>query len=359
MLKENNIIIVSNEPWGDTWYSKHNYAWELSKNNIVYFINPPVPFHPFNFFRKNIEIKNIKNNLTALTYKNVLPVRIEFLRKINEWLILRKLKSYFNSIKLDNFIFWTFDPIRLTDINYLKPQTTILQMVDKYQFNRKAEYIIAKNADFIFCVAEEIAENYRQLNKNVFVIPHAIPEDEFLPMKTESKGPLIAIYVGNIDSRIDFEFQKFQIEKFPSVIFEFVGKLIIDNVDTHGIFDGKYKNVKLYGEQPFKQLKYFIQKSDFCFLFKDANHLGNNISSHKMLQYFAQGKPIFSTKLSRYEEVHDLLYMENDKNKMALLIENFILNGDSKSAPEKRREYAKTHSFLKILKQIETIIDGK
>ena len=134
MLKENNILIVSNEPWGDTWYSKHNYAWELSKNNIVYFINPPVPFHVFNFLRKNIETKNIKENLTVLSYKNVLPVRIELLRKINEWLVFSKLKNYFHTIKLNNLIFWTFDPIRLTYLQYLKPQMVILQMVDKYQF---------------------------------------------------------------------------------------------------------------------------------------------------------------------------------------------------------------------------------
>lgn len=359
MLKENNILIVSNEPWGDTWYSKHNYAWELSKNNVVYFINPPVPFHPFNFFKNNIETKNIKKDLTVLTYKNVLPVRIEFLRKINEWYILRKLKNHLNAIKLYDIIFWTFDPIRLTNPKYLKPKTIILQMVDKYQFNKKAEFIISKNADFIFCVAEEIAENYRPLNKNVFVIPHAIPEDEFLPLKTEFKEPLTAVYVGNIDVRIDFEFLKYQIEKFPDITFEFVGKLIIDNLETYGIFDCRYTNVKLQGEQPFKQLKYFIQKSDFCFLFKDTNHLGNSISSHKMLQYFAQGKPIFSTKLSQYEIIKDLLFMENDKSKMAELIENFIKNGDTKGANVKRIAYAKTHSFQNILKQIKHIIDGK
>ena len=70
MIKNKNIFIVSNETWGETWYSKHNYAWELSQNNKVYFINPPVPFSFSNIFKKNIVETKIKDSLSILTYKN-------------------------------------------------------------------------------------------------------------------------------------------------------------------------------------------------------------------------------------------------------------------------------------------------
>ena len=78
-----------------------------------------------------------------------------------------------------------------------------------------------------------------------------------------------------------------------------------------------------------------------------------------MLQYFAQGKPIFMTRMSRYEEVKDILYAENDKQKMALLIENFIANGEAEELSERRIAYAKMYSFPNIRRQIEKIIDGK
>lgn len=359
MLKNKNIFIISNEPWGETWYSKHNYAWELSANNNVYFINPAGPFHIFNIFKSEITAQEIRKDLTSLTYKNILPVRFEFLRLINEWFIYRKLNTFIKKNKLKDLIFWTFDPLRFSDPKPLNPKLTILHMVDKYLFKKKAEYIIAKNADYIFCVAEEIAIGFYPLNKNVHVIPHAIPEDEFLPLKTDTNTSLSAVYVGNIDMRIDYKFQKYIIETFPDITFEFVGKLIVDNIETYGIFNNKYKNVVCHGEQPFKTLKTFIQKSDFCFIFKDNNHPGNNISSHKMLQYFAQGKPIFMTTMSRYKEVKDLLYMENDPEKMALLIKHFVANGENKELAKKRIEYAKTHSFTNIKQQIETIINGK
>jgi hypothetical protein len=106
-------------------------------------------------------------------------------------------------------------------------------------------------------------------------------------------------------------------------------------------------------------LKYSIQNADFCFVFKDINHPGNNISSHKMLQYFAQGKPIFTTKMTRYESIANLLCMDNDKEKMVEHLQNFIQNRDKIGAVENRIEYAKRFSFGTIIKKIETIIDEK
>jgi hypothetical protein len=359
MLTGKNILIVSNEPWGETWYSKHNYAWELSKKNNVFFINPAQRFKIWNVFTKNVSAHKIKDNLHVLNYKNVLPVRFEITRLINERYIFKKINEFLITNKISDIVFWSFDPIRLTEPKYLSPSLTILHMVDKYLFKTKAEYIIAKNADIVLCVATEIADGYYKLNKSVHVIPHAIPNDEFLEIKNTQNKPIVGIYVGNIDFRIDFEYQKFLIERFPNVMFEFVGKLFIENINTYGIFDNKYKNVIYKGEQPFKRLKHIIRDADFCFVFKDIHHPGNNFSSHKMLQYFAQGKPIFTTNMTRYESIKDLLCMNNDREKMAISIDYFIKNGDAKDAPQKRIEYAKMFSFENIINKIETIIDEK
>ncbi len=359
MIKNKNIFIVSNEPWGETWYSKHNYAWELSTQNKVFFINPPVAFKLSNLFNNRILETKINDSLSILTYKNILPVRFELTRKINEFIVFKKLKRIIDSNQLKELIFWTFDPIRLSNPKQIKPALIILHMVDKYLFTTKAEFEIAKNSDIILCVAQEIADGYYKLNNSVHVVPHAIPEDEFLPIKNNSSKQIVGVYVGNIDLRIDFNYQRYIIEKFPNLTFEFVGKQFVDNIETYGIFEGKYKNVICRGEQPFKSLKYYIQNSDFCFVFKDINHPGNNISSHKMLQYFAQGKPIFTTEMTRYQSIKDLLFMENDMVKMADLIQNFIDNGDTPGASDKRIAYASAFSFKNILEQIEKLINDK
>ena len=59
-LKNSNILITSNEPWGDIWYTKHNYAYELSKTNKVFFLNPPKGWRQNSL--KNIKIRSEKIN---------------------------------------------------------------------------------------------------------------------------------------------------------------------------------------------------------------------------------------------------------------------------------------------------------
>ncbi|MBL7883047.1 MAG: hypothetical protein JNL69_03190 [Bacteroidia bacterium] len=356
-LENQAILIISNEPWGDTWYSKHNYAWELSKKNKVIFINPPEKFNPFNIFKKNIHQKNITKSLDVVTYKNVLPVKFEFLRLVNERFIFNELKKYLRKNYNQQPIFWSFDPIRLTIPEVLNPKKIILHAVDEYLFTYPAEKIISKKADIIIAVAKEIGKNYTNYNQNTHIVHHAIPTDEFINEKSKINNQLQGIYVGNIDKRIDFDYTSYIIEKFPNITFHFVGKITIANDAVNmDIFTGKFKNIVYHGEQPYKKLKEYIHSSDFCFVFKDIKYPGNNISSHKMLQYFAQGKPIFTTKMYRYKEIEELLYMENEKEKMVERIENFILKGEAEELKRKRIEYAKTFSFEHTLLNIEQLL---
>lgn len=355
-LQNQHILIVSNEPWGETWFSKHNYAWELAKNNKVYFINPPVPFSITNWFKKNITEEHVSSNLTAVTYKNFLPVRIEFLRKINESLIFKNLNRYLKLKAANNAIFWTFDPLRLSSPELLNPKLIILHAVDKYRFTKPTEFILSKKAHIIICVAEEIAEIYRDKNKNVHVIPHAIASDEIIEKKKPRGEKLSGVFVGNIDKRIDFEYTAHIISKFPQVDFHFVGKISEEDCASDLVFKKNFPNVIHHGEKPFKQLKKFISDADFCILFKVDEVGGNKISSHKMLQYFAQGKPIFASHLTQYNDIKDLLYMSDDKNEMTTIFANFIKNGEDDQLFSKRIEYAKKHSFENTISKIETLI---
>lgn len=355
-LKHQNIFIVSNEPWGETWFSKHNYAWELSKNNQVYFINPPIPFSPINWFQKCISVTAATNNLSILSYRNEFPVRIEWMRRLNEIIIFRKLNRYQRKHQLSAGIFWTFDPIRLTSPEKLNPAFILLHVVDKYRFKWKGEKILAEKANIILCVADEIASDYQQYAHKVTVVPHAIASDEILDKRKTRSDKITGIFVGNLDKRIDFEITSFLVERFPEVEFHFVGKIANDGCRSDLIFAKNYRNVFYHGEKPFKELKHYIHNADFCFLFKDNQLNGNNFSSHKMLQYFAQGKPIFSTELSRYQKIKHLLYMHNDKFQLAGMMETFIRYGESEKLVLERIEYAEKHSFKNILNQIELII---
>lgn len=338
------------------WYSKHNYANELSKNNNVYFLNPPIAFHPFNIFKKNITSYKVTDSLTVIEYKNILPPSLLSFWRINDLLILKKINIFFRKQKVENIIFWTFDPIRLSKPELLKPSKIILHAVDAYLFKYPSEEILAKKSDIIICVSKEISESYKKYNKNVYTIPHGIPSDEFLEFKIKKGTNITGIFVGNNDERIDFEFTKTIIESFPQITFKFIGKINIDISKTFGIFSGKYPNVIVEEPVHYKELKHKINDADFCFIFKKVNYPGNNISSHKMLVYLAQGKPIFSTVFSEFKDNSHLLYMTNELSKTIENINNFLLNEEQVVIQNDRRNYARKYTYENIINSIENLL---
>ncbi len=355
-LINQNIIIVSNEKWGNMWYSKHNYANQLSKKNNVFFLNPPHPFHMFNLFKKKITSFRVSDSLTVLEYKNILPTSLPFLWKINDFIIIRAINIFFKKNKINNIIFWTFDPIRLSLPELLNPKKIIFHAVDKYQFKYPSEEILSKKSDLILCVSDTISSQYKSYNKNIYTIPHGVPDDEFLPVELVKNDRITGLFIGNNDSRIDFEFTKKIIEAFPSIIFKFVGRVNVDNEESLNIFSGKYPNVLFIGEIPYPQLKYQIRESNFCFIFKKENYPGNNISSHKMLVYLSQGKPIVSTIFSEFQTERDLLFMSNDLNNTIENINNIVSNEEEMYLIQKRIEFAKKHSYKNILINIEKLL---
>ena len=142
-LKNKIILIVSNEPWGDVWFSKHHYANELSKlGHNVYFINPAKPWRFSSLFSFSVNIKSINPNLKVITYSNNLPTFSykSIFQKINDYLICYRLNLLFKNN--NNLIIWNFDPFRFINIYKLKIKYLIFHIVDRYLIN--TDPVIAK-----------------------------------------------------------------------------------------------------------------------------------------------------------------------------------------------------------------------
>jgi hypothetical protein len=354
-LENQNILIISNEPWGPFWYSKHNYANELSKKNHVFFLDPPTPFRPANFFQSEIKDRQISPSLTVLKYNNVYPVSYLNFWKLNDRTVLRSLKRYFNKKKISEIIFWTFDPIRLGFPEILKPKKVILHVVDDYLFSYPSEELLAKKADVIIAVSEKIAVNYKNHNSNIHIIRHALPDNEFLPAGHKPQTSVNGIFVGKIDKRIDLDYNLEVFRSFPEVNFSIIGSVdpeLMEKLKSSGL-----RNVTVSPPVPSEELKGLIRSADFCFIFKKI-YKGNNIYSHKLLQYLAQGKPVFSTEFSDISsELKDTFYLSNDVHELKIMLANFIKTGEAAHKATARIDYAKENTFSKVLSKIELLLN--
>ena len=113
-LRDKNILIISNEAWGSVWFSKHNYAHELSRNNRVIFVDPAGPWRPANLLGSAPSITPIGENLSVLRYRNRLPVLNKWFYKLNERLVARSVKRELRRSGNPTDVLITFDPTRFT-----------------------------------------------------------------------------------------------------------------------------------------------------------------------------------------------------------------------------------------------------
>ncbi|MCB0503892.1 MAG: hypothetical protein KDC58_00170 [Cyclobacteriaceae bacterium] len=366
------ILVTSNEPWGDVWYSKQNYAYELSKNNKVLFINPPAKWRFKNLLFNPIKTTSYTENLQYIDYNNFLPILNNFFNRLNNRWVSRYLKKYFEKKGIAKAIFWAFDPLRLYNHKLLGCKLGIYHCVDFYYSQFFGEHELCKNSDMIFATSQHFLDNFSQYDTPKYIVPHGISYEEFnLDEQILDYNDIglkdYAIYVGVIDLRMDYSLLEQALKAFPDVQFLFVGPIRL----AHGSYKSKhidaairifeekvYSNVHAIGPIHFKQLKYYIKRAKFCISFMDMEYQANTIHHHKTLLYLAQGKPVFGPVFKEYQALDDLMYMDNNGGELIGLIDDFIKNGEDSNLAEERIRYARKFSFENILAGAATLIEN-
>lgn len=366
-LEKQNILVISNEPWGDVWYSKHNYAYELSKKNKVIFVNPVGKWKIKNLFSNKIATEEYSESLIVLNYQNYIPALNFLLFRLNNFFVSILLKSFFDEKGIRDFIFWSFDPYRLYNPKRIGAITSIFHSVDKYNFKHSGEMLLSLNVNFIFCSSYSFIASYKKINPSVYILPHGISSEEFAVDEKELQQLDIhfkhyGLYIGNIDERIDYELLEKVLTKFTDTHFVFVGKLLFnsENKLAKKIFiQNVYSNLHAIGTRQFKKLKLYIANSSFCLALMNKIYPGNKIAHHKILQYLALGKPVFGCEFSEYEKIRNLLYMNDNDDKLIEQLDSFLKNKEDTMLGQKRIEYARKYLFEENIKTVEKIISNK
>ncbi len=352
-LINKTILIISNEPWGDIWYSKHNWAFELSKNNKVFFVNPPKKWKFSNLFTSNVSINNYTDNLYILNYNNRLPyTRFNILFKINEFLVFKSLKKIFKNEK--DIVFWTFDPYRLINPKKMNLLTSIYFIADKYQIQREKQLI--NNVENILSVSKELTKDIK--NKPILNLSHGISESEFITEKKINDN--FILYIGGIDYRLDYETIEHLLKSFPKEKFLFIGKIseIDDNSFKRIFIEKKYSNLEYKKAIHFKELKNYIYSAKICLAPMKKGVQGNSINHHKLLQYLSFGKPVLSAKFNDYKN-NDLLIEYINSNEAVDKLKLLLDKEENNDVKQKRINFAKQFLYSNLINKIEMFFNEK
>lgn len=359
-LIDRHIIVVSNEVWGDVWYSKHNYAYELSKRNKVIFMDPTTRWEPGNLLRPGIELRKITPTLSVLRYRNFLPSLNHPLLRWNNTVVSARIKRTLERMGFRVELFLSFDPSRLFRPALLAAERSLFIAVDHYDFTVPGERYLYTNVQGIVTISQKITQDFERFNKPMLTIGHAISSEEFEAEPVALPYTDFGLYIGTIDARLDVALVLRMVKENPTVPFVFIGRF-----DMHGntpmedlLFNGSHANVHYLGVKPFKELKAYIAASRFCLAPMDISRRGNDISHHKIFQYLALGKPVFSTVFSEYAPAAHLLYMRNDPDELLHLLGVFLAKGEAAELSDARIAYARERTYEAIFDRIEGFVKG-
>ncbi len=357
-LKNLTILISSNEPWGDVWYSKHNYANELAKHNRVIFINPVDRWQPAAMAGTLPTLEDVLPGLSVLRYRNVIPALNMPLFRLNNRIVSRSIKSFLYRQGVKPDLLLAFDPFRLYHPALLGVGQAVFFAVDDHLMTTFGERHIYRHVDQIITISEKFNERYAAFHKPILTISHAIAADQFevTPINSEFSGH--GLFVGNVDARLDLAAIRRMADTFPLTPFVFMGPYCLHgNPEADRLFrSGDYPNIHYRNPVPFKELGSHIAAARFCLAPLNIHDPRNAISHHKIFHYLALGKPVFCPVFSEYEPIQHLLYMNNDPNALFAALGSFLIDGEQPGLETGRISFARTKTYETILPQIAAFV---
>tara|TARA_Y100001954_G_scaffold57286_1_gene61740 strand:+ start:35 stop:1207 length:1173 start_codon:yes stop_codon:yes gene_type:complete len=377
-LQNKTIVITSNEPWGDIWYTKHNYAAELSKKNKVYFVNPPNSWKIG--IRQGYGIKEniITDNLSVLSYNNYLPLINTlkggtndpiYFNKINDWLISKSLNRHLKKNGHKSFYLWSFDPQRIYSPNQLNTDFSLFHCADHQWVNTFGTHRLCNQGNALFLTSKHLFHEYDIFELPKHHVPHGISSDQFDvsledAMQVEIPVNDFGLFIGVIDGRVDYALLEKALIKFPNQNFVFVGPLKENHIfeESFQLFEKlfkvkPYKNLIHLGPKHFKSLRYYIRRAKFCISFMDPKWPGNTIGHHKTLVYLAQGKAVFQYLFKDYVGCEDFIYMSTNHEDSLNQLDIFLKEGEVEKLHQKRIEYASKSRFDNLINSIEKYLE--
>lgn len=350
------ILIISNEEWDGPRYSKHRFAVALKRYRKVIFIDPVTPWRPAHLLQWKIRTRPTPEGITVLTYQNPIPLMGGALGSFNDRLVSYRIRRYLRREGIPWPLFWSFDPSRLLTPKQLRAVRAVYHCADDHTFRWKGEKTLARNCDHIFCIARDLMPRFRPLNDSVHHVPHGIAVNDLVVAPHDTPElpvrPGYGLYIGNINDRHDFVIWERLFKEHPEVNFLIIGpERVTDPVGRRLIDERPYPNVLFLPPVPYEQLASIIGASGFGFLFLKPDHPANRISSQKVIQFLAQGKPFFCSWLSEYSEVPGpTIHVASDVDEALALFREFQQHGDPPEAAAARLRLAREQLYPNLIR---------
>jgi hypothetical protein len=299
--------------------SKHHVMHLLAERNTVLWVNYHASRRPgaskadlFAAFGKLKQIfgglKQRRENLHVLTPFALPLPGSRLARRLNRWMLGRRIRRALRRLKADRVDVWSFAP----DVAYLLDRLPVDRVVyycvdDFSQFEGydmqqvlADEADLAGRADLVVTTAESLQAAKAPLNANTMLVPHGVDFDHFATALTETDLPadLAGIpaprlgFFGLIHEWVDVELLAEVARRQPAWQLVLIGQA---NTDLSPLQE--LSNVHVLGSRPYDTLPGYCRSFDVGLIPFVVNELTRSVNPIKLREYLAAGLSVVSTPL--------------------------------------------------------------
>lgn len=334
------MIIFSLSRWDAPITSpSFSLAREFAKQNRVFYIDHPFSlkdvlkglgsskirsrwnalFHGRDIYKKPPELPA---NLTIVTPRITLPINFlpdgewyDRLSKYNDAVVFNVIRQIVRDHGVRDFIYLNaFDPYFAREFPFdIRPRLKVYQSMDDLsqvpytaRHGIRLEREIIRSFDITLTTSRELTRLKSAWSDHVYFHPNAADFSNFEKAVTTSfprpeelkgfEGRKVIGYVGNIESRINYEVLKRVLEYHYDKVLLMVGPISSDEHKMISLADRP--NVVMTGPKKPEELPQYLQFMDCAIIPFKNNVLTRSIYPLKVNEYLAAGRPVVATDFS-------------------------------------------------------------
>jgi glycosyltransferase involved in cell wall biosynthesis len=367
-LENRDIIYIGSADWeAKTRTSTHHIAANLSKNNRVLYVDsigqraPQVSARDYSRIRSRITkfLKGptvISDNLIHYS-----PLAIPFhkfaaARAFNRLFITQCLRAVSRKFGFKKPILIVFPPQMYFLPGKLGECVSAYYCIDEYSAFPGAdrnsilamEDALLRKTNLVFVSAEKLAARRKEVNPNVYYIPHGLdfdhfaetggPDEPIFRLFLGIKRPIIGFF-GSIAEWVNQELVVSAARSHPNWSFAFLGDIRVDVSKLR-----QEPNVYFSGYVDYKDLPGHAKSFDVNMIPFTEDEITKHVNPIKLREYLALGQPLVSTPMEEVEKFGDLVYMASGSQAFISAIEK-ALKEDAPQRRLARREAVRNDSW--------------
>jgi glycosyltransferase involved in cell wall biosynthesis len=378
MIQGHDIICLSTSDWEYPIGSKQQVMLRLAKANRILYVDYQASWlHLLRYpalryrWRHSGRVKEIAQGLWTYTPRLSLPFG-PYALGINSWnqrKLKRELQETAGRLGFKRPILWVYTPLSQPLIGRMDEKLVVYHCISEYPLEKpshlrqqtldRLEDSLARQSDVVFAISTQLMEKLAPLTPRLYYLPSGVDWKRFedprrivVPPEVEAiPGPRLGI-AGIINDATDLDTVEELASRRPDWTFIHVGSVVLPRSKEARL--RAIPNLVSFGRQPYDAVPGFIAGMDVCLLPLVDTLFTRSMSSLRLMEYLALGRPVVASDLPDVKAFGDVVASARGTEEFMEAIEA-ALKDDDPERIEARRSVARAHSWDT---KVETICEA-